>query len=91
MRRVVVVWEDASDADDGPWVDRGTAAPAEAIIFHQVGFVQSMTSTEIVLTACVGVHQMGARTRIPAGMVRSIIELVDGKPISLPRPRRKRS
>lgn len=89
MRRVLCVWEDASDADIGPWVDRGTALPAEAIIFHQVGFVLSMTSTEVVLTACVGEHQMGSRTRIPAGMVRSIIELVDGEPIALPKRRRK--
>lgn len=90
MRRVLVVWEDASEADDGPWVDRGTVAPAEAIIFHQVGFVLSMTSTEVVLTACVGEHQMGSRTRIPAGMVRSMTELVDGEPIALPKPKRKR-
>lgn len=91
MMRVLCIWEDASEADDGPWVDRGTAPPAEAIIFHQVGFVQSMTSTEVVLTACVGEHQMGSRTRIPAGMVRSIIELVDGAAIAMPKRRKRRS
>ena len=85
----LVVWEDASEADDGPWVDRGTAPEAETIIFHQVGFIYRHTATELVLTSCVGEHQMSTRTRIPAGMVRSVVELVAGKPV--PVPKRKKT
>ena len=89
MRMALVVWEDASEADSGPWVDRGTAPEAETIIFHQVGFIYSMTPAAVVLTSCVGEHQMSTRTRIPAGMVRSITELVSGAVIALPKRKRK--
>jgi hypothetical protein len=90
MKIALVVWEDASEADAGPWVDRSTAPPAEPIVFHQVGFICSITSTEVVLTACVGEHQMGTRTRIPAGMVRQITELVSGEPIAIPKKRKRK-
>ena len=89
MRMVLVVWSDASECDAGPWVDRGTAPEPEEVIFHQVGFLYQHTPAAVVLTACVGQHQMGARTRIPAGMVRSIVELDSGAVIALPKRKRK--
>lgn len=89
MKMVLAIWEDASAADSETWVDRGTARTPEAIIFHQVGFLFSISPTEIVLTECVGEHVMGARTRIPAGMVKSLVELAAGLPMSIPKHRRK--
>lgn len=89
MKAVLCIWEDCNEVDEGPWVDRGTAPEPVPIIFHQVGFLYCITSTEVVLTSCIGVHQMGVRTRIPAGMVRCITELISGEPIALPKKRRK--
>ena len=89
MKLVLVVWEDAQQVDEGPWVHREGAAEPTAVIFHQVGFLLKLTSAEVVLTATMGEHAMGTRDRIPAGMVRKITELVAGKTISIPRKRRK--
>jgi len=89
MKMALVVWEDASEADEGTWVDRKSAPEAEKIVFHQVGFIYAHTPTELVLTSCVGEHQMSPRTRIPAGMVRSIVELVAGEPVPAPKRKRK--
>ena len=91
MRPVAVIWEDASDLDVGPWVDRATAAPPVATIFHQLGYLVSLTSTEVILTACMGDDAMGVRSRIPAGMVKSITELLHGERIAIPKPKRKRA
>ena len=87
MKRVLCVWEDAGDLDDGPWTYRKDAKASEPFIFHQVGFLYELTAEAVVLTQCVGVDQMSPRTRIPAGMVRSLIELQDGAPLKLPRRR----
>jgi len=89
MKPVHVVWEDCSEADIGPWVDRASAPPAEVIVFKQVGFLLEMTAAEVILTSCIGEHQMGVRTRIPAGMVRSIVELIDGTALSIPKKRKR--
>lgn len=88
MKRVVCVWEDASDLDDGPWTPRKDAAKAEPTIFHQVGYVFELTPDALVLTACVGDEHMAPRSRIPLGMIRSLIELVEGDPVKLPKKKR---
>lgn len=89
MKLVLVEWEDASDVDAGPWVDRATAPEPEPVIFVQVGFLYRLTAREVVLTACVGRDTMGVRSRIPAGMVRRLIELEPaGLPLAIPKKRK---
>ena len=89
MKLVLAIWEDASDADEGVWVDRAGLTEAEPVIFHQVGWVYTLTSTELVLTHCVGKHQIAPRSRIPAGMIRSLVELTEGEPVKIPKRKRK--
>ena len=88
MKLVKVVWQDAADADAGPWVDRATAGPIVPCIFHQVGYLYELTAEHVVLTACVGREQMGVRSQIPSGMVKSIVELIEGDPLKIPKRRR---
>ncbi len=90
MRRVACIWEDAGELDDGPWATRSALAKNEPFIFHQVGYLYELTPEAVVLTACVGETQIGPRTRIPIGMVRSLIDLMPGPPVRIPKPRRKR-
>jgi hypothetical protein len=90
MKPVLCVWEDASDLDDGPWTFRKDAKPSEPVIFHQVGYLYEITADAVVLTQCVGVDQMSPRTRIPAGMVRSLVELTEGTPVKIPKKRTKK-
>lgn len=85
MKLVRVIWEDASDLDEGPWVHREGMTPSEPTIFHQVGYLCELTREAVVLTACVGKEHMGTRSRIPSGMVRSIVELTEGAPVKIPR------
>jgi hypothetical protein len=90
MKAVLCVWEDASDLDEGPWTPRKDAAKPEATIFHQIGYLYELTADAVVLTACVGQEQMGVRSRIPAGMVRSLVELNEGQPVKIPKRRTKK-
>lgn len=87
MKPVLIVWEDAS-AESGPWVHADEAGSMPIKVFHQVGWLLSMTSTEVVLSQAIepdGKGLMAARERIPAGMIRSIVELTPGEPVKLPR------
>lgn len=72
---VLVEWEDASMLDTDVWVDKESAPEPEATVFHQVGFLLANTRKHVVLTCTDGKRLMGARTRIPKGMVRKITEL----------------
>lgn len=72
---VLVEWEDASVLDNETWVDRATAPVATATVFSQVGHLLEDTPDHVVLTCTIGDKLMGARTRIPRGMVRSITVL----------------
>ena len=90
MRLVLCVWEDAGELDEGPWAFREGAAKNEPFIFHQVGYLHELTHDAVVLTACMGEHQMGPRSRIPAGMVRKIVELTEGEPVKIPKQRKAR-
>lgn len=90
MKRVLCIWQDAADADDGPWVHRETAPAIEQVIFHQVGFLYEITSEMIVLTAVVGKEQMGIRSQIPVGMVKSLVELTEGAPVKIPKRARNK-
>jgi hypothetical protein len=90
MKLVQCIWEDAAELDGGPWADRKGAQPSTPTIFHQVGYLYELTHDAVVLTACVGEDQMGPRTRIPRGMVRSLVELTLGEPVKIPKkPRTK--
>lgn len=90
MRRVLCVWEDASDLDEGTFIERKDAPEPKATIFHQVGFLMSISASELILLSVIGDELMGVRTRIPAGMVRMLTELVDGEPIALPKRRKRK-
>ncbi len=92
MKIVAVVWEDAAalDQDSGQWVDRAEVKPSTPVIFHQVGYLYSIAPDAIELTDCVGEEQMSPRSRIPAGMVRSLTELVSGEPVAIPKRRKNR-
>lgn len=74
-RIVLVEWEDASVLDNETWVDKAQAPEPEATVFSQVGFLLANTRKHVVLTCTDGKRLMGARTRIPKGMVRKIVEL----------------
>lgn len=89
MKLVRVIWEDASDLDEGPWVDRGNPPPVEVTIFHQVGYILSITPDELILTHAVSKDQTAIRSRIPIGMVRSLVELTEGEPVAIPKRKRK--
>lgn len=90
MKLVCCVWEDASVVDSDTWVAREGMKDAEPVIFHQVGYVVSLTPTELVLTACVSKDSIAARDRIPAGMIRSLVELDPvGRPLAIPKRKRK--
>ncbi len=90
MKLVCCIWEDAADIDEGPWAQREDAKPSTAVIFHQVGYLYELTPDAVVLTACIGEEQMGPRSRIPMGMVRSLTELLHGEPVAIPKRRRPR-
>lgn len=90
MKVVLLVWEDAAELDEGPWTFRADAKPSAPVIFHQVGFLFELTPEAVVLTACVGEEQMGTRSRIPMGMVRSLTELTPGEPVAKPKRRKPR-
>ena len=89
MKLVCLVWEDAGELDEGPWAFRATAVANTPFIFHQVGYLYELTPESVVLTACMGEHQMGPRSRIPVGMVRSLVELHPGEPVKIPKKRKK--
>jgi len=61
------------DADT--WVDKASASEPVATVFQQVGFLLQSTKKHVVLTCTTGDRLMGARTRIPRGMVRKVTEL----------------
>ena len=90
MKLVLCVWEDAAELDEGPWAHRATEVKNEPVIFHQVGYLHELKSDAVVLTACVGIEQMGPRTRIPIGMVRKLVELTEGEPVKIPKQRKAR-
>ena len=90
MKLVLVEWEDASIADDGPWVLRSEAKEPKARIFKQVGWLVSLDADAIVLTCAADDDLMAARDRIPRGMVLSVHEIdpAAGKRLRLPKARR---
>jgi hypothetical protein len=90
VKIVACVWEDAGELDEGPWTFRVDAKPSTPFIFHQVGYLYELTPEAVVLTACMGEEQMGPRSRIPMGMVKSLTELVNGEPVAIPKRRKPR-
>lgn len=90
MKMVYCVWEDAAVIDEGPWADRLSAKPSTATIFHQIGFLHELTPEAVVLTEVMGETQMGPRSRIPIGMVRSLTELESTGPVKIPKQRKAR-
>lgn len=88
MKTVLLVWEDAAEIDAETWVERESAKKPEPVIFHQVGYLYALTPFCVVLTACVGESHMGARTQVPIGMVRKLVELTEGEPVKIPKRRK---
>jgi hypothetical protein len=91
MKRVLCIWEDASDADDGTWIAREGIAEAKPVIFHQVGYLFKLTANEVLLTACVGDDHIAPRSRIPTGMVKALVELQEGNPVRIPKRRKAKA
>lgn len=89
---VLVEWEDASQVDEGPWVQRSGAEAPTAVLFKTAGWLLELTRSHVVLTATMGDHLMAPRDRIPRGMVRSIhvFDAADGKPMQ-PIKRKRRT
>jgi hypothetical protein len=77
-KAVLVVWEDASTEEGGPWVWASEAKPLEPVVFAQLGWLMHEDETCIVLSEAVsadGGKIHSSRERIPRGMVRSITEV----------------
>ena len=85
---VVVVWEDAQVHDNGPWLAVEDAGDIKPVVVRQIGFLLEHTRERLVICHAYHESQMSPREVIPTGMIRSIHELVTGKPISA-KPRRK--
>lgn len=87
MTRVEVLWEDAQQHDDGPWLSsHDTIKPC---IVRQVGYIHEHNRERLVLVYALNDNgQSSPRDVIPTGMIRSITELVSGKPLPI-KPRRK--
>ena len=91
MKLVLVTWEDASD-DETTWVHRKDAQPAKVIIFQQVGWLIEATADHVLMTCAINDELIAARSRIPRGMVHSVIELdPNGKRVALPTRKPKAS
>ncbi len=86
----MVTWEDCSVADDETWVALDGIKPAEPMYFNTVGWLQELTAEHVVLTCTVGKTHIGARTRIPAGMVRTFVEFdpSNRRPVKVPRKKK---
>ena len=89
MKKVLCVWEDAGQLESGSWVFRKDLEPSAPHIFNQVGYLFEITPEAVVLTEAFNDEQIAPRTRIPIGMVRRLVELVEGKAVKLPRKVRK--
>ena len=76
MQPVLVIWEDAYEADDSVWVERGeTPDKLEACLVHQVGYLVSADDSHVVLTSRFTDDLIGPRFVIPRGMVVSMTNL----------------
>jgi hypothetical protein len=76
MRLVEVVWEDACELDDTPWVfiDEPQYLPKTVV---QVGYVVADNEYGVVLTSAYTDTQHGRRMQIPRGMIREVRLLKD--------------
>lgn len=91
LRLVRVIWEDASIVDEGTWVAKEGMKTPDVIVFDQVGWLFELTDAHVVLSSCVGKDLIGPRDRIPAGMVRSIMEFDQAAGSAVPIPRKRRT
>jgi hypothetical protein len=93
LKLVRVLWEDASVADSDTWVQRADLPAPDVVVFDQVGWLFDLTAEHVVLSDCVGVDLIGPRTRIPAGMVKSIVEYepTNAAPLAIPKKKRKKT
>jgi cellulose synthase/poly-beta-1,6-N-acetylglucosamine synthase-like glycosyltransferase len=78
---VMVVWEDATVLDSGPWVVNADADHAyKPHLVYQVGFLLKHTEEGVHLTQAWHPDTIAARDQIPLGMIRSITPLQPAKP-----------
>lgn len=71
---VMVVWEDAKEIGDGPWIENKAHA-YEPAYFWQVGFLIGDYPEGIQLTEAWGKDLISRSTQIPRGMIVEIKEL----------------
>jgi hypothetical protein len=91
MKLLLVVWEDITMEEGGPWVFVEHAVPVPPKVFYQVGWLYKETPEYIELTSAIqegGLGIMAAREHIARGVIHSITEL---EPASKQSKRSKRS
>lgn len=76
---VLVTWEDASQMDDGVWVENSGDHPYKPFIHSQVGFLLSKSRSGVVLASTWSKDLVSARDSIPMKMVKSIQYLEPAK------------
>ena len=72
MTPVIVEWEDACEMDATPWVSSDADFPIPALLVKQIGYLMHEDKAHVVLTSAYAEGQVGRRTQIPRGMVKSI-------------------
>lgn len=74
MKLVLIVWEDATSLDTGPWVEKQEWKYSPCIV-HEVGFIIHEDENGIILTNAYNEDQTGPVTQIPRGMIREVTHL----------------
>lgn len=74
---VLVVWEDATQLDGGPWADNAEHVYAPKL-FRQVGFLLHQSDEGVILSHAWSPDTVATRDQIPAGMIRQITVLTTG-------------
>jgi hypothetical protein len=68
----LVVWEDATQLADGPWMELVHIKEYTPHLFHQIGFVIKDLPEGVIMTEAWGEKLVANPTQIPRGMIRSI-------------------
>lgn len=92
LRLVRIVWEDISQIEDGPWVDREKLKKIEPMIFQTAAWLWELTEEHAIVTMCIGDTFISPRERIPTPAIKSITEFPQdfGQPVPIPRKRRRK-
>lgn len=71
---VVVLWEDATTLDVGPWAENKEHKYAPKL-FTSVGFLLFEGPEGVILTSTWSVDTVATRDQVPRGMIRKITRL----------------